>query len=833
MMRQYRGLKAQHPGTILFFRLGDFYEMFEQDAVEVSQLLGLTLTQRGGVPMCGVPYHSAENYLKKLLRAGRKVAICEQFPESAGNRGLFERRITEILTPGTLTDDVFLEPRESSYVACFHPEGHSWHMALWEVSIGQLFAGTTEDGGDYPELQRILARFNPKEILLPEGTLQARPDVGEILRGCRVEEVPHSWYRAELGPEERHLEVLISDFQTQPELHPCLRAVGRYLDRLMGANPLPVHRAYQLYERDRITVDSSTLRNLELLSNAQGEAEGSLLEVLDETLTPGGARLLRQELCAPEALPERIRRRLGFTDWFVRHPERLAEIRGRMRGLGDLERILTRLELDRASPYDLLSLGETLVGALDCACLLEEILPLPVEERSLRDIASNLRRAIHPEAPRNLDQGPRINDGHDADLDRWRALAARGEEYLEELRRQEAAETGLPLKLKYNRVFGYFYELTRLQAANVPPGFLRRQSLANAERFTTAKLLAAEADLVQSRERAEDLDRQLFLELREGLKPGMTELRRVAEWLKTVDYHQALAQAAVRNGWNPPVIREEAVLRIVNGRHPVVERYLPPGAFVPNDLELTPDSFFRLVTGPNMAGKSTYLRQTALIVLLAHLGSYVPADAAEVGVVDRVFCRVGAHDRLTRGDSTFLVEMKETAFILRNATSRSLVIMDEIGRGTSTQDGLALAWAVSEYLMNVIRPRTLFSTHYHELTDLAHPALENLHMEVLEREGEVVFLRRARSGPARSSYGIYAAKLAGVPEVVLQRARDLINRGLPQGQESSPYRITELFSPLELIGSEVVSLDLDTLTPKEALDLLYRIQSEFKGTKRR
>lgn len=833
MMRQYREIKDQHRGTILFFRLGDFYEMFEQDAIEVSELLGLTLTQRGGVPMCGVPHHSSENYLKRLLQLGKKVALCEQI--STGNsthKSLFERKVTEVLTPGTLTEDVYLEPKSSSFIVSLFLDGRDWQAALWDVSTGELWAGTFQDSDDFPELQRIFERFQPREVLIPEQTLESYRELKPLFENVVVEELPLSWYRKELTQDEKVLESLIQDFQNNESLFPTLRSLGRYWTQMLGHKLLPLKKSRQLFDSDCLMIDSSSLKNLELLVSSSGDPSGTLFHIIDSTLTPGGARLLKQEMLAPPATVQKVTESLKITSWLFEHSAELQNVRHVLRGLGDFERILTRLSLNKASPYDILSLGNILERCLTLFDLLKDLLPFSANPEKLVALLEKIKRSIHPEASRNIENAPRIKDGYDMELDRWRQMSSSGEKLLEELRDREASSLGLPLKLKYNRVLGYFYELTRVQAASVPTSLIRRQSLANAERFTTQSLLDAEVQLAQSKEKAEDLDLQLFLDVRSDLSSYLSELQNASEWLKRVDYHQALAEDARKYHWTCPVIDSRPILDIVNGRHPVVETFLPPGCFVPNDLEISESNFFHLVTGPNMAGKSTYLRQNALIVLLAHMGSFVPADQAHIGIVDKIFCRVGAHDRLARGDSTFLVEMKETAFILRNATQKSLIIMDEVGRGTSTQDGLALAWAISEYLLNVIRARTLFSTHYHELTELSHKSLENVHMEVMEEGDEVIFLRRAKKGAAGSSYGIHAAKLAGIPEVVLSRAERLIHEGLPLIKVSSEKRffVAELFSPLELIGSEIVSLNLDKISPKDAHDYLYKIQERYRRT---
>ena len=835
MMRQYHQIKENYPGTVLFFRLGDFYEMFDTDAVEVSQLLGLTLTQRNGVPMCGIPYHASEMYLKRLLQSGMKVAVCEQVLDSTKTqKGLFERRVTEVLTPGTLTRDEFLEPKEASYVACFFADGTHWSSVFCELSTGDLWAGDFHDSGTYPELERVIERFRPREIVVVENFFESYPDLKKYFSKTVIEEVPLSWFKSEVSANENDLRNLLENFSYQEVIYPPLRAIGRYITKVQGHPRFPIYRYHSLFEKNKLIIDSSSIRNLELLANYQGEKTGSLVEVLDKTLTPAGSRYLKQELLAPSCLKQEVEKKLSLTNWFYQHSEEMKFIRHQLRGLGDIERILIRLSLDKASPYDLLALGEIIERSLTCLNKIESLFPLDINKDQIQEISNIISKSIHPDASKNIQDSPRINEHFNDELDRWRDLSTKGEESLEKIRKEDASRYGLPLKLKYNQVLGYFYELTKLQATDVPPGMIRRQSLVNAERFTTETLLQAESELKTSKEKSEQLDLELFLMIRSEIKNHLIILNKLSDWLRNIDYHQSLAQVARDNHWSCPSLVENPVLHIKNGRHPVIEKVLPPGEFIPNDLDLTEDSFFRLVTGPNMAGKSTFLRQNALILLLAHLGSFVPADQAEIGIADKIFCRVGAYDRLFLGDSTFMVEMKETAHILRNATNQSLIIMDEVGRGTSTHDGLALAWSISEYLLKITKARTLFSTHYHELTQLEHPALENLHMEVKEKGGDVQFLRRAVRGTAKSSYGIYAAKLAGIPEVILLRAEQLLieHRAVSKNSAELPsFQITELFSPLELIGSEIISLNLDKISPKEALDLLYKIQAQYQRTK--
>ncbi len=831
MMKQYWNLKDAHPGTILFFRLGDFYEMFDEDAREVSGLLQLTLTQRSGIPMCGIPHHAATTYLKKLLSFGKKIAICEQISSSYGpGKGLFERRVTEIHTPGTLTSEDLLDNSASSYAIALYPEADHWALAGWDVSTGTLTSGCFQDTGDYPNLRREFLRLDPKEVLLPEGTLEKYPYLENVLNGLKPEFLPLSWFQTDSDPGLFLSISQVTGISTSAQESHSLFALYRYLSRVTGNSRPPIHRFDRILPSSNLIMDESTMWNLELVQAIRGDGiKSTLLSVIQATKTSAGSRMLRKEILSPPSDIHVCNVRIDKTTWYYERWELMKKVRSLISGLPDMERILSRLSLDRTTPHDLLSLGWILKNIILILSMPEMDSTLPFQKQRAEVIQERIQQTLHESAPRQVHEGPRMREGWDPELDELRNLSDNSLAILEAYKEEETKVTGLPLKLKENRVAGYFFELTKIKASQIPAHFMRKQSLAGVERFTTQTLLELELKIKLSLERAELRDLELFYLIRNEIQNYLPFLLEVSNWLTEVDYHSSLAWVAWEKHYVRPILVEEPFLEIRNGRHPVVEVFLPQGSFVPNDTVFDSEIRFDMVTGPNMAGKSTYLRQTALIILLAHLGSYVPAEKAVIGLADKLYCRVGASDNLSRGESTFLLEMTETAHILRSATSRSVVIMDEVGRGTGTRDGQSLAWAVSEYVLEVIRCRTAFSTHYHELTELKHPALKNIHLEVEENGGEVIFLKKAIEGCARSSYGIHAAKLGGIPETVLARAQFLLQNWFKKEDEKkTDFSITELFSPLEMAGSEVLGWDLDSLSPREALNKLFDFKKRFQ-----
>ena len=864
MMRQYRSIKSRHPDSILFFRLGDFYEMFEQDAVEASRLLDLTLTQRGGVPMCGVPFHAVQGYIGRLLKAGRKIAICEQLELS--RTGIARREVIEVVTPGTVTDENLLEKTANNYLVCVCRVGEAVAMACIDLSTGYFAATHFAASAREERLRGEFLSLAPREILVQESLL-VEDEALKSLLAEREELVVNRLPDWSFDPHsnrqvlERQFRVAnLKGFGLQ-ELSPEIPAAGVLLSYLAEtARGLLSHvRSLSLYsESSFLGLDESTLRNLEIVQNLNDRSRRyTLLELLDQTRTAAGSRKLKRWLLRPLKDVRGIGQRQVLVELFYRDQALLARLRAELVKVLDLERLASRVALEKANAKDLLAVKSTLLGMLGAAGLLAgrpeleaRLAVLREREADINGLADLLQRAIQEEPSILFTEGNLIKPGFDPEVDRYRDMKENARRVLKGYLEEERARTGIAnLKLKYNRIIGYFLEVTRSQAGLVPEHFIRRQTLVGGERYSTARLGDLESEINNASELLVELERERFLEVRRAVQGEVGLLLDLADLFSDLDVLQAFAFAATVHGYVRPEVTEDRQLAIEDGRHPVVEASLAGGAFVPNSLRLQRDgTSFILLTGPNMAGKSTYLRQCALIVLMAQVGSFVPASSARIGAMDHIFCRVGATDNLARGESTFLVEMSETAHILRSATEDSLVIMDEVGRGTGTNDGLAIAWAVSEHMLEKVRAFTLFATHYHQLTALRHPALANFSMAVLEREGQIIFLKQVRPGPTDNSYGIHAAELAGVPQEVIRRAGGLLASlgsrpaetpvlGEPPSPQIAAFappaagyaRQAELFEPLDGIRSELLGLDVARTTPLDALTLLARWQQELRG----
>jgi DNA mismatch repair protein MutS len=860
MMRQYNRIKREHADAVLFFRLGDFYEMFKSDAEEVSRLLGLTLTQRNGIPMCGIPYHASHGYIARLIRVGKKIAICEQTHVPESGKGLADRDVTEIITPGTVTDEDYLEASANNYIVALGSYRGRLSLAYLDISTGEFVCNECE-AGESPELvRRELARLGPREALVQESLLSEQHDIAEQLESREslvLNRLPDWSFDIEESRERltRLFEVQnLKGFGIDDE-QPAILACGPLLNYVSeNAKSAMYHiRSIRLYEEeDALVLDEATQRNLELVRNmTDGSRKYSLLSVLDFTATAMGARLLRRWLLAPLRRVEEITRRQERVSHLYHQQVLLSKLREQLRQVLDLERLTARVALQKAHPKDLIAIRDSIAIATEIAELLGE------DESELRRAASaaepavrELSEALQDVPAVTLHEGGIIRDGYHEELDELRSLKNNSQEVLESYLQEEREQTGISnLKVRYNKILGHFFEVTKGHVEKVPSHFIRRQSLVNAERFSTERLADLESKLNSATERIIELERQLFTEVRQRLGERVSTLLDIAHRVAELDALQSLAWAATRSGFVQPELRQDSTLTIREARHPVVEAHLPPGSFVPNDLTLDESGRrFALITGPNMAGKSTFLRQTALAVVMAQIGGFVPAAHAQIGVVDRIFCRVGASDNLARGESTFLVEMNETANILRNATSESLVIMDEVGRGTSTNDGLAIAWAVCEYIIGYNRCRTLFATHFHALTGLKREGLFNLSLRVATQGDQIVFLKTVREGPANRSYGIEVARLAGLPHEVVARAREVLaqaERPSTYAEEAEPGATTgrrgadtasrtgghanqgALFGADELILHEIAALDVENTTPLEALKAIARWQSEL------
>jgi DNA mismatch repair protein MutS len=862
MLDQYRRIKRDHPGDVLFFRLGDFYEMFSDDAVEVSALLNLTLTSRNGLPMCGVPYHAARSYIARLLRLGKKVAICEQLSEAGKGKSIIERKVVEVITPGTTVDEDFLDKGSSNYLGALSGNASLVSFAYIDLSTGEFYATAFPYEGAAERVGGELERLQIRELVAQESLLE---EFGEIAAAVssRSSLVVNRWadWLFDMARSRERLErqfgaLSLKGFGFHDGSAEILSA-GAILDYLddTARSLIPHVRSISLYgDAEFVGIDESSQRNLELVRNLRdGDSKFSLLEVMDETRTAMGRRLLKRRILHPLRDIVRINRRLDMLDAFYRDQSRLTAIRELLGKTPDLERLCSRLAMDRAHGKDMLAIKNALnaygalqSAAMDMGCVFEAETAVSLGSDAvarLTELRDLLERGLHEDPSIVLTEGNLIRDGYNQELDKLRKLAANGRSLLEAYLEEEREATGIgSLKIRYNRLIGYFFEVTKAHLSKVPPRFIRRQGIVQGERFTTDRLAALESDINGASDRVVELEKRLFLELRDKAKALIPDLAAAAVQIAELDVAQSLARAAAVRGWIRPAVDDRNRLEIREGRHPVVEAHLPGGEFIPNDVILEEGGvYFVLITGPNMAGKSTYLRQAALIAIMAQAGSFVPAASAKIGVTDRIYCRVGATDNLARGESTFLVEMNETANILNTATERSLVIMDEVGRGTGANDGLSIAWAVSEELLNRVKCRTFFATHYHELSMLSHPGMANRSMEVLDQGGEIVFLRRLKEGSAAESYGLHVARLAGLGEEVLLRAAEIMDR-LKEGEKAfrealpgaapvvegrgavAMAETAPAFNPparLRRIAEDIAALDLNIITP---LDAMNRIQ---------
>ncbi|AKT39890.1 DNA mismatch repair protein MutS [Chondromyces crocatus] len=889
VMRQYEDAKAVHPDAILFFRLGDFYEMFNEDAVLVSRTLNLTLTSRnkgepGEYPMAGVPYHAAHGYVARLIALGHKVAICEQIGDPSKIKGLVPRQVVRVITPGLVTESEQLDARANHYLAAVDGmstasgaamAGQGYGLALLDFSTGELSAAILPDAAT---LLAELARSEPREVLFGGGL--------EELRAAAAAVIPHAAQRADEDLETAHVGPTLDEAAAEPIAeqalaeHPLIacRAAARVLRFARRCSPgarVPVRRIAPYDASGTLRIDETAQIHLELVKASDGGRRGSLLDVIDASVTPAGARLLRRRVLTPLTDVAAIRRRLDAVDLFVNHPRARAELREALGGVGDLERLAVRALLGEATPRDLGGLRDGLSSAPAAIAAVRSIpdvegglVERPAAERTpataasgdardeplgadvdpVSELLTELAAALVERPPPHGREGGIFREGYDVELDEARALEKSGTEHIMALEAKLRGQTGAPsLRIRYTRVFGWYIEVTKAHLSKVPETFRRKQTVATGERYTSDELDDLADRIEHAGARALEREASLFERLVRNVAMASDRVRvlarRFAEW----DVAAALADVAHRHDYARPHVTAGEALDIQAGRHPVVERYAAAGNFVPNDtkLDLAEERLW-LITGPNMAGKSTLMRQVALIVVLAQMGSYVPARAAEIGVVDRILSRVGASDNVARGESTFMVEMRETATILREATRRSLVILDEIGRGTSTYDGLAIAWAVAEHLHEVVGCRAMFATHYHELTELARrgSGIANHSVSAREHGDDVIFLHKLEAGPASRSYGVAVARLAGVPEGVLARARAILGTleggaALPGGKHASLRGRSrsgavqlDLFAEARPVVSAEQSavmdtlraVDIERLTPLDALQLVVKLK---------
>lgn len=883
LMRQYLDVKSKYPDAILFFRLGDFYEMFYEDAVYVSRALSLTLTSRDKgkedpTPMCGVPHHSARGYIQRLTELGHRVALCEQLEDPKLTKGMVKRGVVRVITPGVILDEESLEPRTPNYVAAVAGEARDgFGLAFADVTTGDFRAtscATTEG------LLDELARAEPREILL------ARKDgeLGAMVRRAYSHLAQTAIETADEPPSLQTLTEVLGTGFDRPGLEK-LPLVATAAARVLGyvratqlAAPLPLSRL-ELFQRDDfLIIDEQARAHLELVETMiDRRRQGSLLDLLDVTVTAMGGRLMRKWLLFPLVDIAQIRRRQDAVERLVGQQSVREAVRKILGELGDLERLTTRARLGVATPRDLVVLGRSLARLPGLrATLLQATDELPAVEQAIRkeghlldlgsdlaeDIAGRIGATLKDDAPALTKDGGYVRPGVSVELDELVAIATGGREGILAIEVRERERTGIPsLKVKYNAVFGYFIEITRSHLANVPTDYTRKQTVANAERFVTPELADYEAKILTADDRRVSIELSIFTRLRDQVGALAQRLLALARRVAAADVLGALAEQAHRNDYCRPVVEDSEVIDLTDSRHPVVERLAATGGFVPNDVRLDTDSEqMLLITGPNMAGKSTLIRQVALATIMAQMGGFVPARAARIGICDRVFTRVGAGDNLARGESTFLLEMRETAHILRHATRRSLIILDEIGRGTSTYDGVSIAWAVAEYLHDRLSARTLFATHYYELCALpeTHPRVRNVSVAAREWKGEVVFLRKLTPGGTSRSFGIEVARLAGLPDVVVARARTILDHledsaGGGRGKSPGPKLARpeqDQIPQLSLFEQPLVrqaaapqpnpdeqdvlaalrAADLDGLSPRAAWDLLAQMRKKLTPT---
>jgi DNA mismatch repair protein MutS len=847
MMQQYLRIKSQHPDILLFYRMGDFYELFYEDARRAAALLDITLTARGQsagepIPMAGVPFHAVDGYLAKLVRRGESVAICEQLPEVPGAKGPLERQVVRIITPGTVTDAALLTEREDTLVAALARDGSRFGLAWLDVAAGRF---TVLEGAGSAALGGELERLKPAELLLAEGAAEA-----DITRAGTAIRRRAPWH-FELASAARLLTEQLRTLDLKgfgaDTLSLGIGAAGALLQYVRDTqrSALPHIRALHVEERsEALILDAATRRNLELDASLSGNADATLIAVLDSSVTAMGARQLRRWLNRPLTTHAPLQGRYQAIATLI-DQRRDLQLRALLQGIGDVERILARVALRSARPRDLTQLRSSLAVLPRVRAALETLdspllRALHGQVLAHEEVCTLLTAAIAAEPGTLVRDGDVIAPGYDAELDELREIATHTDEFLLALEQRERERTGLAsLKLGYNRVQGFYIEVARRDAEGVPKDYLRRQTVKSAERFITPELKHFEDRVLGAREKALARERGLYEELLTQLIDRLGPLQSTAAALAELDALAALAERAVTLEWSAPQLSAEVRLTIIGGRHPIVERFAT-GPFVPNDLQLDAERRMLIVTGPNMGGKSTYMRQAALIALLAHIGSYVPAERAVLGPLDRIFTRIGAGDDLAGGRSTFMVEMTEAANILHNATASSLILLDEIGRGTSTFDGLSLAWAMARDIATRVRAFTLFATHYFELTTLAAEVegCANVHLDATEHGDGIVFLHAVKDGPANRSYGLQVAQLAGVPRAVIAAAQRYLealeSRRDAQRHGAGAAHAAQAELPLfvapasleraERLGAAIAALNPDELTPKAALEALYRLQ---------
>ena len=864
LMKQYFEMKQKHPDAVLLFRVGDFYETFCDDAITASEILGITLTRRANgsaqsVELAGFPHHALDTYLPKLVRAGKRVAICEQLEDPKLTKKLVKRGITELVTPGVAVNDNILDHRENNFLAAIHTGRNIWGVAFLDISTGEFLASE----GTPDHVEKLLAKFSPKELLVERGK---KKEMEQALATRYLTFELDDWIFNEPTARER----LMKQFGTGSlkgfgvdSLSAAIVAAGaiiHYLDITNHTHTSHITCLNRIEEDKYVRLDDFTIRNLELVDSMSHYGK-SLLQVLDRTVSPMGARLLRRWLLFPLKDAEAINSRLDVVEYFFRHPEERDTVKSSLEQAGDMERLISKVAVGRVTPRELVQLRrslETIVPVKDICSAADDATLSAIGEQlnPCAGIRDRIAREIVDDAPAALNRGTVFREGVDAELDELRHIAYSGKDYLLQLQARESQATGIPsLKIGFNNVFGYYIEVTNTHRDKVPPEWVRKQTLVNAERYITQELKEYEEKILGAQEKIEVIESRLYATLVAAVNQYVQAILLDSALLARLDCLTAFTRVALENRYNRPIVDRSLDIEIVDGRHPVIERELPPGEpYITNSVHLSNSGTqIMMITGPNMSGKSALLRQTALNVLMAQTGCFVAAASARIGVVDKIFTRVGASDNISHGESTFMVEMNEAASILNNMSERSLILFDELGRGTSTYDGISIAWAIVEHIHNYrnIHPKTLFATHYHELNDMeqSFERVVNYNVSVKEAGGKVVFLRKLAKGGSAHSFGIHVAKLAGMPSSIVKRA-DAVLADLEnvRGNDSDASQGTPRVAPAKIdnkgvqmsffqlddpvltqIRDEIIGIDIDNLTPVAALNKLYQIRSILTG----
>ena len=844
LMRQYVDIKKEHQDKVLFFRLGDFYEMFMEDAIEVSHLLNLTLTHRGETPMCGIPFHAAKNYLKRLLDAGKKVAICEQLSLPTSSKEIAKREVVQIYTPGTVIDDDFVDAFQANFILSLSIYKNELDLAYADMSTGEFYLEKCEKDKKYSALTSILSGHDIKEVVVNEDLYFTDNELRNVLDLSQIiiTKIP-SWYftlKEGLKQVKKQFDTLSLKGFGLEEDDKALCAIGALLSYIyeMSKSELPQIKNIQVVKREQyLDIDKATERNLELVNPLQlGQNGYTLFASLNKTCTSSGARYLKECILKPLTDREKINERQNWIEALLQNDDEREKVRAFLLSTSDLVRISSKLLMKRSVVRDLISIKESLLSFFNLIDLNPHYLTLTEEIKNgdeLVNLVGTIDKAINPECTNIMSSANIILSDFDEELDKLRSFESQNGEMLSSYLEKVKEETGITiLKIGENRIIGRYLEVSKGQLDRVPEYFIRRQTLVGGERFTTPELSELDAKIQNAGEEAKEREKVLYNEIVEKATSLTDALINIGKLFSLLDFYQAEATVAKTWGYSRPKIGESGELNIVDGRHPVVEQHIDRGSFISNSFS-TATSRFALITGPNMAGKSTFLRQTALIVLMAHMGLFVPAKEATIPISDHLFCRVGASDNLAGGESTFLIEMQESSYILRNATSRSLVIMDEIGRGTSTQDGMSIAYSIAQYLLE-LGSITLFATHYHELTMLDTSAMQLLTLEVKEEKNTISFIRKVIEGVAESSYGLHVAKLAGIPSSVIKKASYF------QKAHFADYMMNDdqldLFVDTAKVNDgeaikildEIADFDLDNSSPLDALMFIKALKDKIK-----